>query len=119
LDRLELPFFLFETFFRIATGQQLDDLAPAAVYKAAKESFTPEVIVASWKRTGMWPADFDLIRSRADSTRRNCRVIARQRRHYPGSESHQGNLSFALSIRSNEGWQDSPAQQIIFGGNFA
>jgi hypothetical protein len=50
-----------ETFFRIATGQQLDDLAPTAVYKAAKESFTPEVIVASWKRTGMWPADFDLI----------------------------------------------------------
>jgi hypothetical protein len=52
-----------ETFFRIATGQQLDDLAPTAVYKAAKESFKPDVIVASWKRTGMWPADFDLIRA--------------------------------------------------------
>jgi hypothetical protein len=42
-----------ETFFRISTGQQLDDLAPTAVYKAAKESFKSDVIVASWKRTGM------------------------------------------------------------------
>jgi hypothetical protein len=43
---------------------------PTAVYKATKESFTLEVIVASWKRTGMWPADFDLIRSRNASVRR-------------------------------------------------
>jgi hypothetical protein len=78
--------------FQNCDRSTIDDLAPTAVYKAAKESFKPDVIVASWKRTGMWPADFDLIRSKgrpkSEPARGNHRLIARQCRHYPGYESH-------------------------------
>lgn len=45
-------------------GEPLDTVTQDAIAKAEKLAFTPDIIAAGFKNTGIWPFDAKLIRKR-------------------------------------------------------